>query len=441
MSLRRNLSLRARRMQIIVLVLLVASGIINYLDRSSLAIANVDVRRDLGLDATAMGGLLSAFALSYAFAQLPIGLLIDRIGPRTLLGFGLTLWSGAQALVGLVTSYGQFFWARIALGVGEAPQFPTNARVVSDWFHVKDRGLPSGIFNSATSLGPAVAPPVLTLLMLNFGWRAMFVILGAVGLIGAAVWVAVYRSPERAGLRGEDLASIRSGDVARTSGVTLGQWARLFKCRTTWGMILGNFGNGYSFWLFQTWIPGYLEMERHISVARTGFYASIPQICGIFGSLLGGYVVDQLAARGVSPLNSRKFPVATALTATAAFTVIAAYSTTSGTALTFLSLAVFFSSIAGATIWALVTAATPQNYIASSGSIQNFGAYLGGTCSPIITGLVVDRTGSFTLALVIAAAISVMGAVIYLTVVRRPITEAELEAKPAGASALQGAPK
>lgn len=423
----KRLSQRTRRMQILVLTLLVCSGVINFFDRTSLAVANVNVREDLGLSATAMGGLLSAFALSYAFAQLPVGLLIDRVGPRILLGCGLALWSGAQATVGLVTSYSQFFWARIALGVGEAPQFPTSARVVSNWFHVSNRGVPSGIFNSASSLGPAIAPPLLTLLMLNFGWRAMFVILGVTGLAAALIWAAVYRDPDHARIPPEDLDTIRSGDVASTSAVTVKQWLRLFRCRTTWGMILGDFGNGYSFWLFQTWIPGYLEMERHISVARTGLFASIPMVCGIVGSLSGGYVVDLLAARGISPLNSRKIPVAAGLIGVAVFTVIAAYATTNGSALTYLSAAVFFSGLAGATIWALVTAATPQNYVASSGSIQNFGAYLGGTCSPVVTGFVVDRTGSFTLALVIAAAVSVMGAVVYLTVVKRPITEGELE--------------
>jgi len=323
------------RMQALVLFLLVCSGIINFFDRSSLAIANVDVRHDLALDATAMGALLSAFALSYAFTQLPVGLLIDRVGPRVLLAAGLALWSSAQATVGLVTSFSQFIWARIALGIGEAPQFPTSARVVSNWFHVTDRGIPSGIFNSASSLGPAIAPPVLTLLMLNFGWRAMFVILGVTGLVAAVIWAALYRDPERAEIPAEDVATIRSGDVASTSRVTIGQWFRLFRCRTTWGMILGNFGNGYSFWLFQTWIPGYLEMERHISVARTGIYASIPMLCGIVGSLLGGYVVDLLAARGFTPLNSRKLPVAAGLIGVAVFTVLAAYSTTNVAALSY----------------------------------------------------------------------------------------------------------
>ncbi len=420
-----KVSRRARRLQSTMLSLLVATGVVNFFDRSSLSIANAPISHDLGLNATQMGGLLSAFALSYAFAQLPTGILIDRLGPRTLLGAGLTLWSGAQALVGLVTGYGQFFWARIALGVGEAPQFPTDARVVSDWYHIRDRGFPSGVFNMASSLGPAIAPPILTAIMLAFGWRTMFVVLGIAGLVMAAIWVGIYRDPERL-LAAEDLAAIREGDPPRSPMVTLQQWGRLFRCRTTWGMIVGDFGNGYSFWLFQTWIPGYLEMSRHLSIAHTGFLAAIPQACGVVGSLGGGYVVDRLAARGFTPLNSRKIPIATALVATAGFTVLAAYATSAATALAFLSAAVFFSAVAGGTIWALVSAAAPQHMVASCGSLQNFGAYLGGTCSPILTGLIVDLTGSFTLALVLAAGISVMGAVVYLTVVQRPITDADL---------------
>ncbi len=126
-------------MQIVALLLLVASGIVNYLDRSALSIANIEVRQELGLSATAMGVLLSAFLMSYAFSQLPAGILVDRIGPRILLGVGLVIWSVAQGAAGLVTSYAQFFAARIGLGVGESPQFPTGARVVSNWFHVVAR--------------------------------------------------------------------------------------------------------------------------------------------------------------------------------------------------------------------------------------------------------------------------------------------------------------
>src|SRR5579871_3422730 len=168
-----------RRMQWLAVTMLIIAAVINYLDRAALAIANVEVRQEMGLNATQMGVLLSAFLLSYAFAQLPAGISVDRIGPRILLGAGLALWSVAQAVTGLVTSFGQMYWARIALGIGEPPQFPTAAKVISNWFHISRRGLPMAACTSAApSIGNALAPPILTLLMLNFGWRTMFITLG-----------------------------------------------------------------------------------------------------------------------------------------------------------------------------------------------------------------------------------------------------------------------
>ena len=148
-----------RRMQLLSVALLIASAVINYLDRAALSIANVEVRHELGLNATQMGVLLSAFLLSYAFAQLPAGVLVDRVGPRILLDAGLAVWSLAQAATGFVTSFAQFYWARVGLGIGEAPQFPTAARVISNWFHVKTRGLPLAACTSAApSIGNALAP-------------------------------------------------------------------------------------------------------------------------------------------------------------------------------------------------------------------------------------------------------------------------------------------
>ena len=161
---------RVRATQRSALTMLVAAGVINYIDRATLAVANPLIRHDLHLSVADMGYLLSAFLWAYAFAQLPTGAMVDRIGPRKLLTLGLSLWSLAQVLAGLVQSFGQFFGARILLGIGEAPQFPTGARVARDWFNARDRGLATGIFNCASSLGTAIGVPLLTYLMLSFGW-------------------------------------------------------------------------------------------------------------------------------------------------------------------------------------------------------------------------------------------------------------------------------
>ena len=186
---------RLRAIQRASLALLVLSGAINTIDRAALAVANPLVRQEMGLSVSDMGLLLSAFLWAYAFAQLPVGPLIDRLGPRRLLAAGLGLWSLAQLLCGLVSNVAQFAAARVLLGIGEAPQFPTGGRVVRDWFNARDRGGASGIFNSASTLGTGIAAPLLTTLMLLFGWRWMFAIMGILGIATAVVWYALYRDP------------------------------------------------------------------------------------------------------------------------------------------------------------------------------------------------------------------------------------------------------
>lgn len=242
---------RIRRFQTISLVLLVVCGTINYLDRGALSVANPAIRADLGVSIGEMGLLLSAFAWSCALVQLPVGGLVDRAGPRVLLGIGMTLWSLAQAAGGLVASFGQFIWARIFLGIGEAPQYPTSARVVSNWFAVRDRGVPTGVFNAASPLGTALAPPLLTLLMLAFNWRWMFVAMGVVGLIAAAIWALIYRDPDAVGLSAEEQAYLQQGTAqGAPAKTTFAEWRSLFAYRTTWGMILGFFGSVYLNWVF-----------------------------------------------------------------------------------------------------------------------------------------------------------------------------------------------
>jgi MFS family permease len=234
---------RVKSIQRIALAMLVVAGVINYIDRATLAVANLLIRNDLGLSIADMGYLLSAFLWAYAFAQLPTGAMVDKLGPRLLLTCGLALWSFAQLLGGLIQNFGQFFGARLLLGVGEAPQFPTGARVVRDWFNPRDRGLATGIFNCASSLGTAIAVPLLTFLMLSFGWRVMFMIMGVAGLAMAAFWYVFYRNPTEVPLTAEETAYRTHGDPpGQRTVVTLREWKQLFRFRTTWGMILGYFG-------------------------------------------------------------------------------------------------------------------------------------------------------------------------------------------------------
>ena len=183
-----------RRHQAITLSLLFIAGLVNFLDRSSLSIANTTVREEMHLNGTEMGWLLSAFSLAYGFAQLPLIGLLDRAGTRSVLGGGLILWSVAQMLTGGVRGYAGFLLLRVLLGVGEAPFYPAAIRSTREWFSSATRGRATAIMSSSQTIGLAVAPPVLTWIMLNVGWRAMFVLLGASGLIATLGSVRAGRS-------------------------------------------------------------------------------------------------------------------------------------------------------------------------------------------------------------------------------------------------------
>jgi sugar phosphate permease len=427
---------RLKTIQRTALAMLVVAGVVNYIDRATLAVANPLIRQELGLSIPDMGYLLSAFLWSYAFAQLPTGALVDRLGPRLLLTCGLTLWSGAQFLGGLVGNFGQFFGARILLGIGEAPQFPTAARVTRDWFNPRDRGLATGIFNCASSLGTAIAAPLLTFLMLWFGWRWMFMIMGIAGLLVAAVWYILYRNPTVVALTEQEQRYRTEGDPAgRRERVTLREWRLLFHFRTTWGMILGYFGCIYITWIYTAWLPGYLEIERHMSIKGAGILSFIPFAWGVVGGVSGGWFVDVLVRRGVSPINSRKYPATVALLGTAACTLAAAYVTSNTLAIIFISASLFLVYVTSTCAWALSSVAAPANCTASIGAMQNFGGYLGGALAPTVTALIVGKTGSFVLALVVGTVIATAAALAYLFIVRDPITEAGMVAVSPGLGA------
>jgi MFS family permease len=174
--------------------LLVLAGCINFIDRSAVSIALPAIRVDLHLSESEAGLLLSAFAWSYAVAQLPAGSLVDRLGARAALAGGLAAWSAVQMATSLVTGLPSFILARVALGLGESPMFVGGARVCADRFVPAERAVPLGLLNASASLGPAIAPLVLTPLMVVLGWRSSFAVLGGLGLVVAAAWGAIYRN-------------------------------------------------------------------------------------------------------------------------------------------------------------------------------------------------------------------------------------------------------
>jgi sugar phosphate permease len=422
---------RILRRQQLSLVLLVVCGVINYLDRATLAVANEYIRADLGLSLGQMGLLLSAFSWSYALCQLPVGALVDKVGPRWLLGGGLVVWSLAQAAGGFASTFGYFVLARIALGIGEAPQFPAAARVVSNWFPARARGTPTGVYNSASPLGVALAPLVLAPLIAATSWHWAFFVTGAMGLIAAVVWAALYRDPVRAELTAAERAYLDVDTATAATAATaaaaapkggFAAWLALFRYRVTWGMMLGFFGSVYLNWVYLTWLPGYLRTERHMDLAYAGIAASVPFMCGFAGALIAGWASDRVARASTSPVRGRRNAVVASTLGMVVFTIPAALVDSNVVAVACIAIVIFLANASSACAWSLATVAAPPSRVASLGALQNFGGFLGGALAPILTGYIA-QTWSFVPALLAGAAIAFMGAMSYLLLVTKPIPE------------------
>jgi MFS family permease len=408
--------------------MLLFGGAIAYVDRATLSIANPLIRKEMGLSVGDMGLLLSAFLWAYAVAQLPAGGLVDRLKPRRALGLGLVLWSIAQMLGGLVGNFWQFVLARIILGLGESPQYVTGTRVARDWFHAKDRGLATGIFISASALGTAISAPMLTALMLAFGWRWMFGIMGIAGIVLGTVWLTLYRDPDKANLTAEESAYLVAGDgpaPARAEG-SLREWGRMFRFRTTWGVVAGHFGEVYMIWLYTAWLPGYLEMERHMSIKTTGWVAAIPFIAATVGGLWGGWFGDVLVRRGWSPIDSRRYPLTISLLLVGVFTAWAAFIESNTAAVALISISMLLNQIASTNVWSIVSVASPKKFTASFAGISNCGGYVGAALAPTVTGFIVQATGSFVPALLVGSAVAVVGAVLFFVLITVPLSDADL---------------
>ncbi|MDO1494115.1 MFS transporter [Pseudomonas putida] len=421
-----------KKYQVITVSLLLVIGIINYVDRSALSIANTSIQRDMGITPSQMGILLSAFSLAYALAQLPLGVIIDRLGSKISLGAALLGWSVAQTASGLINTLSAFIGLRIVLGIGEAPMFPSAAKALSEWFEAEKRGTPTGIVLSSTCIGPCIAPPLLTLLMVNWGWRGMFIATGVFGILIAACWFAFYKSKERflAELPAEERERLLATQAQRQAAITarpsvkaqLSAWAELFQHKSTWGAVLGFMGVIYMLWLHLTWLPGYFEREHGLSLYQTAWIVSLAYVFGALGTIVAGRFCDRLVKNGATVLGSRKLVVVCALFSAAAFTIPLSFGSGFILSVVLLCGALFSVNMASSTAWMIANTVVDSRRVASFGSIQNFGGYLAGSVAPIVTGFSIQQSGSFASAFLISAAVASVAAMAYVLLLKQPIS-------------------
>jgi MFS family permease len=394
---------------------------VNYFDRAALAVGNPEIRAELGLSYSEMGLLLSAFAWSYGLAQIPAGTLVDRYGPRRALGFGMVLWSVAQLAAGAVMSLNQFVLARIGLGLGESPMYIGGARVCSDWFPLKQRALPIALFNASSALAPALAPPLLTWLMVAYGWRVMFIVAGLAGFVIALLWMIFYRAPADARIPTADIEDIQRDDGEPAHQFGLPQVVWLLEFPTSWGMCFGFFGVVYISWFYATWLPDYLEAARHLSVANAGIWAAVPLGAGFLGGIAGGLIADWLGRSGTDAVEACRLPVIWGLIVAGASTIAAAFIGDLHLSVALMAIGLFAANVSSSCGWALAAVIAPANSVATLEAIQNVGGSVGGALAPLLTGVIVQLTGSFIPAFALAGLIAFVCALSYWRVAKEKI--------------------
>ncbi|MBD9527119.1 MFS transporter [Paracoccus sp. PAR01] len=400
-----------------ILAMLFIATTINYADRATMSMAGKDMSAALGLSSVQMGYIMSAFAWSYVLAQLPMGTMLDKHGSRKVYFWGLLLWSVftmAQGLVGFLTggaAVALLFGLRLAVGAAEAPCFPGNARLTSAWFPKQERGFASAIFNSSQYFATAAFAPLMGFIVHTFGWEAVFYIIGALGVVLAAVWGKFIFPPRlHPGVNQAELDYIREGgalvDLDYAASAAKPKTVDTMKCikellasRMLLGVYMFQFCINILTYFFLTWFPIYLVKERGMSILKAGFVASLPALCGFAGALLGGWLSDQMLKRGYSLTVARKTPIVIGMFL--AMSMLACeYVDSNALVIFFMSLA-FFGKGVGSLGWAIVSDTSPKEAGGISGSLFNTFGNSAGIVTPIVIGYLVQASGgSFNSALV-----------------------------------------
>lgn len=399
---------------------------VNYIDRVNLSVAAPEIMRDFDISASQMGIVSSAFLWTYAMLQMPIGSIIDRIGVKWVNRVGALMWAIASFVSAAAGGLGLLVVARLLLGIGEAPTVPAGWKAIGQWFPKQERGTATAIFDGSAKISNVIGIPIMAFLVSTFSWHAAFIFTGILSLIYLAVWWFLYESPKQALSSGRlsesELDYIRAGGAededAETAG-SLNGIGYLLKRRKTWGLALGYASYTYAYYVLLTWLPGYLEKQFGVNLLKGGLYTMIPWLVAVIAQfLIAGVLMDKLIKRSGNVTKVRRIVLVTSMLASLAVTG-AAYAESIGVAIVFLSIGAAGLAVSVPAGSSIVSLIAPHGYTGTMGGIVNFVANLIGISAPIITGIVVDRTGSFAWAFIFTGIILVAGILCYTIVLGR----------------------
>lgn len=384
-----------------VLFLLVISGFLNYFDRSNLSAGAASIQRDLGLSYLQIGRLLSAFFWTYALCQLLSisGWLVDRFNVSWILALGFLLWSGATAVTGMAQAFATVFGLRLLLGIGESIAYPSYSRILVNHYPEHHRGFANAMIDAGTKCGPALGTLLGGLLIERFGWRAFFIALGGASFLWLLPWMFIMP-------RGE-AASVRH-DPGLAPSVF-----EIFRRRSAIFSALGLFCSNYFWYFLLTWLPLYLQKERHFSGDKWATMAALAYFLIAVSSVICGRLSDRWISRGGTPTRVRKTFTGTGLLLSTLIVPVAVIRDPNW-AMVLLMVTCVCYGLFSSNLFAMTQTLAGPHAAGKWTAIQNGFGNLSGVVAPWLTGWVVETTGHFYLAFVVSAAVALTGAAIFV---------------------------
>jgi ACS family D-galactonate transporter-like MFS transporter len=380
-----------------ILVLMVVSIAINYIDRGSLSTAAPLLQADMAILPAQLGWLMSSFFWTYALLQIASGWLVDRYEVKWVMAIGFLVWSMATAATGLAGSFGVLFLLRLLLGVGESVAYPCYSKIIAAHFAEEQRGLANGLIDAGTKLGPALGMLAGGMLMARYGWRPVFIVLGFGSLFWLPAWLKWMprtRRPE---------------DVPKSEGAS---FREILSQRSAWATVAGHFCGNYFWYFLLTWLPYYLIHERGFSMDRMAIVTAEAYCATALSTATTGWLADHFIAAGLSPTLVRKACAAIGLAFATAVVGVVFVDSPAG-AMAILMFSCLSYGIFASSHWAITQTIAGPLTVGKWSGMQNCIANMAGVAAPAVTGLVVKHTGHFFWAFAVSAGVVLTGAAVY----------------------------
>jgi MFS transporter, ACS family, glucarate transporter len=396
----------------VVLGLTVAAYMITYMDRQVLAVTRPVIMKELGISLLMMGNITFAFRIAYALFQIPGGWLGDRFGARRALTAVVTWWSAFTALTGLAWSAVSMLSIQVLFGLGEAGAFPIATRSLARWMRPTERGFAQGITHAGSRLGAALTPPVVVLIMAKFGWRPAFMVFGLVGVVWSIVWFSYYRNTpeEHKGVNQAERDWIGSGRK-RSDHIP---WRMILAHGNLWILAAMYFCYNFNLNVYQDWFPTYLHDSRGMTLARMGFYASLPLFAGVLGDLAGGSFSDVVLKRTGNVNLARRWVAIAGFLLSAAATIPAIFAHDPRVSVAFYCVAFFGLEWTVGISWA-VPLDIGGDFAGSVSAVMNTLGNIGGALSAIVVTTAVSYF-DWKAPFMITSAMCIVAAILFLKI-------------------------